>query len=240
MMQPISQEVLTSSDLERPISGLTCVDTDYFEKPFLDAATAADEAGAPDQALVYRHLAAICTFHFKPTDKIEPFSNRVGFADGGRSVIGSDYEKEQISALYFALPRFENLALRTRLADLIWTRDRARADCARLAIEGYVGLVDGLIAGTATERFHDPDPTGVGCQEFLQRGSVIARATGWRRSENDELKQRIADVLRLAVDRGDMAIARIGNLATDIHLEEAEEILVSLPAIVDALALKPD
>lgn len=239
-MQPVSEEALTSCDLETPILTSTCVDTDDFERQYLEAAKAAEEAGAQDQALVYRLLAAICTFHFRPEDKIEPFSNRIGFADGSRSLIGSDFEKDQISSLHAILPRFKKVPLRTRVADLIWYRDRSRADCARIAVDGYVELVKALIEGTATERFHEPDPTGVGSEKFLQRPLVIARATGWSREQNDELRRTLAEVLRLAVQRGDMSIARMGALATDVRLEEADEILADIPAKIDELISKPD
>lgn len=240
MMQPVSTEVLATCDLEGPISDSTCVDTDDFESSFLDAAKVADEEGNPDQALVYRLLAALSTFHFKPTDKTEPFSNRFGLADGSRSLVGSDFDAEQIAALHLALPRLTNPALRTRIADLIWTRDKSRADCARTAIDGYVELVKRLIAGTGTERFHEPDPAGVGAQEFLQRAITIARSTGWNRTENDELKATLAEVLAIAASRDDMSVVRIGNVATDVYLEAADTIIADMPAKVDDLLSKHD
>jgi hypothetical protein len=182
----------------------------------------------------------LCTFHFKPNDPAEPFSSRFGFSDGARSLVGSDFDAAQVEALGTALPRLTNVALRTRIADLIWTRDKSRSDCARLAIDGYVELVRQLVAGTGTERFHDPDPTGIGSQEFLERASVIARSIGWARPENDALRTTLAEVLTIAATRDDMSVARIGRLATDVHLEAAESILAELPSLVDDLLAKSD
>ncbi|MES2002263.1 MAG: hypothetical protein V4444_08155 [Pseudomonadota bacterium] len=240
MMQAVSADLLSSCDLESPIRGSECVDTDEFEAAFLSAAAEVDSAGNSEQALVYRLLAALCTFHFKPKDPAEPFSNRVGFSDGARSLVGSDLDAEQIVALGVALTRLTNVALHTRIADLIWTRDKSRSDCARLAIDGYVELVRRLVAGTGTERFHSPDPTGVGSQEFLERACAIARSTGWAKAENDALRTTLAEVLTIAASRDDMSVARIGRIATDVHLEAADSILEDMPSLVDDLLAKSD
>lgn len=240
LFEQVSAEMLTSCDIEGPLGQSTTVDCDEFEGPLTAAAKVADEGGNPNQALVYRLLSAICSFHFKPEDGAEPFSNQIGFADGSRTLVGSDFDTEQISALHAVLPRLNNLPLRTRMADLIWSREKRRADCARLAIDGYVELVNRLVAGTATERFHDSDPTGVSSEDFLRRAAAIARATGWNRPENDALRIAIAEVLTVASQRDDMAVVRIGNFATDIGLDNAESILANLPDLVETVLKKPD
>jgi hypothetical protein len=49
MMQAVSTELLSTCDLESPISESKCVDTDEFEAAFLGAATAAESAGNADR-----------------------------------------------------------------------------------------------------------------------------------------------------------------------------------------------
>jgi hypothetical protein len=240
MMQRVSEDVFSACDLEAPIEDRRSVECEEFERPFLDAAKLADENGQADHAVVYRLLAAICTFHFKPKDKVEPFSNRVGFSDGSRSLVGSDFDRAQIEALSSIVPNLKNLALKTRVADLVWSRDKARSDCARAAIDGYVGLVSSLIDGTGTERFHEPDPTGVAAESFLERAILIARATGWPKPENDHLRAIIKQVLDAAFARDDMAVARLGRLALDANIEGADDAIRQLSSKSDALIRKPD
>lgn len=240
MMQSVTEEIFAKCDLEGPIAENTAVECEDFEQPFQKAAKLADEAENLDQALVYRLFSAICTFHFKPREKTEPFSNRLGFSDGSRSLVGSDLDRGQITALASILPRLNNLALRTRIADLVWSRDKTKPDCARIAIDGYTNLVSSLIDGTATERFHEPDPTGIASQNFLERAMVIARATGWQKPENDHLRRVIRQVLDIAFAKDDMAVARFGHVALDANIDGANEAVSLLSSKIEGLLRKPD
>ena len=65
MFERVEKTLIENLDLERPISGSESVDVEEFEQKYLDAAKVSDEQGKTDQALVYRLLAAICSFHFK-------------------------------------------------------------------------------------------------------------------------------------------------------------------------------
>ena len=197
MIELPQPEAILSADIEAPILGSRCVDTDDFEKAFRDASAEAEASGNRDQAAVYRLLADICTFHFRPAEKIEPFSNRMGFGDGRRTLVGSDLASDTIAALGQTVSRLSNTALRTRIADLVWSQDKRQAACARIAINGYLDLVEKLIDGTGVERFHEADPTGISAQEFLQRAGVIARTLGWAKPENERFRQCFVRVLEL-------------------------------------------
>lgn len=240
MMTPVSSELLATVDLEEPISGILTVECDTFESKFRDAAKKADEDGIPERGLVYRLLGAICCFHFKPENRVEPFSNRIGYSDGSRTLVGSDFNKEQIDALHSVVSRFQNVAMRTRVADLVWTRDKSKSDCAEIAIDGYVTMVRSLIDGTATDCVGGSDPTGVAAHDLLTRAIVIARTTGWNKTENDPLRSVLAETLTLAIQKADMAVVRMGQLTTDVRLEPANEILKILPELVESLIEKAD
>lgn len=235
MRQPVSLEVLSKCDLEEPIKGSTCVDCDDFEAPYLEAAKARDESGEHDQALVYRLLACLCSFHFKPGDKVEPFSNRIAFADGSRTLIGSDFSDNEVDAIRPIVPNIQNAALKTRLADFVWSRRKSSADCARIAIDGYVELVRKLIDGTGKERFSEADVTGIAAEEFLKRAIVIARSTGWSRNENDKLRKTLSEVLVIASASNDLAVVRFGELALSVNLDGAQTVFEKLSERVTAL-----
>ena len=229
--------LLISCDLEKPIAGFSCIDPDEFETSYLNASRACEEDGSVEQAAVYRYLAAISGLHFRPENLTEPFGNQMGFADGSRSMIGSDLDSDTAVGLKKAMRRVANLALKTRIADLIWCCDVRDTECAQLARDGYTNLVRSLIDGTGSERFHDPDPTGVTAEDYLRRAASIARTLGWQRKENEQLKFLMTDVVKLAILKRVMAVARIGNLAFDARIEDASTLLESLPSIVDELVI---
>lgn len=157
----------------------------------------------------------------------------VGFSDGSRSLIGSDLDQADIDALYGIVGELNIIALKTRVADLIWSRDKSKADCARLAIDGYASMVEGLLAGNVTQRFENPRPTSVASQNFLTRGFAIARAIGWTRPENDRLKAVSLEVLREAFAEGGVTFVRFGRLVLDWGVLVGNELFDQLPQKVE-------
>lgn len=235
LKETITFDALQSCDINGPIEKSTCVDCDEFEPAFLEAARQADQSGNVGSARAYRTLASLCSFHFIPDDKIEPFSNKMALGDGSRTLIGSDFDAAEVNAIGDIVPTVKNLALRTRLADFVWSRNRAKTDFARIAIDGYVELVEGLIAGTLRERFGDRQATGIGSEQFLKRAMLIARATGWPKPENDKVRDALRAVVRLAAARNDMDIVRFGRLALQANLDGVEDVFAGLEAHVDKL-----
>src|SRR6266496_704923 len=102
----VSADELKNSDLEGPIAGNDCADPSDFEPHYANAAKASETPEA--QKRIYGLLSALCSFHFKPSDKVEPFPYK--FAMGGkRSMQGSDVARAQVDALHSVLYRFRNL-----------------------------------------------------------------------------------------------------------------------------------
>lgn len=229
----VSADELSRLDLESPIVDEKCADPAAFEQLY---STASKEA-SDRQAAVYGLLSVICSFHFRPVDKVEPFSNQ--WAMGGRrSLQGSDFGQAQIDALHSALSRFENPALRTRIADVIWTRDKRKSECARIAIDGYVQLAVSLLREVATDRFERDPALGLTTQNYLTRAAVIAHQTGWQRDENDALRDAMIEALDKAKSRSGMALVRFGRLAIEHGLEAANERLADLDALAAESAEK--
>ncbi|WP_435417265.1 DUF4209 domain-containing protein [Parerythrobacter aurantius] len=216
-----------------------CVDVEAFDSKLREAANEADKAGDGSRAKVLRLFAAICSFHFKPHDRAEPFSNILSWTDGSRSMIGSDMEQAAIDQLDEIREEIETLSLRTRVSDLVWTRDKRRYQSGIDAINGYVTMLRRLIDGTGSLRFESLGALSVSSQNFLARALVIARALGWERKDNDALKETGRRLVELAIEEGGMTIARFGNLAFEAGLD-VRDVLKPLPEKVEAALQRED
>jgi len=224
-------DISPTSVLQNP----DCADVEAFDAEFRSEADRLDQAGDPARARAFRLLAALSNFHFKPGDKAEPFSNMASFSDGTRTLVGSDFDQEDIEILGAVAEKMKPLAVKVRISDLVWTRDKSKHAHSRIAIDGYVELVERLLDGTASLRFERDPATSVSVQDFLQRAFVIARATGWERSENDPLRDAFFRVLRAALKEGGMPVARFGNLGLDYGVDGTSDALGKLDAIADGL-----
>ena len=225
---------ILSLDIVKVVHDPNCVDVEAFDGAFRKAAKDADEQGDQNKARAFRLLYALVSFHFKPEDKIEPFSNMAAFEDGTRTLVGSDFDQQDIDELAEAALKVEPLALRVRIADLVWSRDKSRQAHARLAIDGYREMVERVSRGEGTLRFEKSTATGVTTQNFLKRAFVIARSIGWDRAENAELKQTFLNVLEQAISEAGYALVRFGNLGLDYNVDGTTEALVDLEPLARA------
>lgn len=225
-MQIITASEFSSVHLENPIDGNDCADVADFEAAYAEASNS-EEFDAKTRR-VFGFISAICGFHFKPEDKVEPFANKWAM-DGKRSLMGSDLEKPQVDELAAAFSSFRNPGLRARIADLIWVRDKTRSQFARTAIDCYCDLADGLLAGHLTERFERNSATGIGIEKLLRRSAVIASRTGWNKPENDRLRALMLEVLRKSKDsENQIDLVRFGRLASDFSVERTDSLLSDL------------
>lgn len=90
----------------------------------------------------------------------------------------------------------KNLALRTRLADVVWLNTR-KLVAAELAISGYIEIMDLLIQNEAQPRFDLPHSRMFEAKQNLARGFQIAAATKKRK---DPLPASIAAAALRLVD----------------------------------------
>ena len=234
------KERFTEQDLldispETVLDKTDCADVEAFEADFRAEADKRDKVGDPDGARAFRLLAALSSFHFKPGNKAEPFSNMASFADGTRTLVGSDFDQDDIAVLCAVVDNIKPLPLKVRISDLVWTRDKSQQGRARIAIDGYVELVEKLQDGTASLRFERSSATSISVQNFLERAFVIARATGWDRPENERLRRAYFSVLNAAQEEGGMALARFGNLGLDYGVEGTSDALGDLNDLAEHL-----
>ena len=168
--EPISSDDLRAIDPVSVVHDPNCVDVEAFDAAFLEAAKQADLKADIAAARAFRLLAVLASFHFRPEDKAEPFGNLATFRDGSRTLAGSDFGQSLIEVLAEVIKDIKPLALQVRIADLIWTRDKAKVEFGRQAVAGYNQLVRPILDGTGTLRFEEATATSISVQNFLQRG----------------------------------------------------------------------
>lgn len=239
MYEPITLEELQGADLESPILHCEALEVDAFEQLYALAVKQVEEE-FPLQAKVFRLLATICSFHFRPSDKAEPFDCHINFGDGRRTLIGSDFSKDEIEALGQQTGRIQNLALRTRVADLVWSRDKSRPELGREANRGYVELITLLNSGKGKLRFERDARNSIAVQNYLVRAISIARTIGWHKAENDPLRVVAQACLESAAVESGMALVRFGGIVADLRLETSAEILDGLDEVAEKLANSGD
>lgn len=233
LMEKFTSAELLSTDPSSAVNDQNCVDVEAFDTAFGDEAKKWDLAGDAVRARAFRLFRAVSSFHFKPADRQEPFSNMASFADGSRSLMGSDFGPDDVEALA-GVGRGLNLpALNVRIADLVWSRDKSKHAHARLAIDGYVSLIESVESGRGTLRFEKSSKTGIAVQNFLERAFVIARATGWDRAENDRLRDCYNRILQAAIAEGGYALVRFANLGMNYGLSGVEEALSDVATIAE-------
>lgn len=241
MLKSISADQILSVDFEKFIENDDVMDCSEYDTALRNAGDQADKVGNSKQAEVCRLMAAICGMHFRPEDAIEPFAPMVVWAGGSRSLCGSDFCQDQLDALKIVCPSLKNIAIRTRIADIIWTNDKTASDFGRVAIDGYVSMIECLANDTGTERFHEANPSGVTTEDYIKRAAIIARRTGWTRGENDALRAAALACFDHALGSGDgYAKTRFGELVRRLRLLDAAELVRKLTPHVAILLDIPD
>ena len=241
MLKVISAAQIRSSNFEQFIVNGDVMDCGEYDTALRNAGDDAGKSGNGDVAETCRLMAAICGMRFRPEDATEPFAPMIVWADGSRSMSGSDFSQEQLDALKAICPEISNLAMKARIADVIWTNDKSASDFGRIAIGNYVAMIECLTSGTGTERFHEANPSGVTTEEYIQRAAIIARRTGWKRPENDALRLAALACFDHSLKSGDgYAKTRFGKLVHSLRLIKAEDLADQLSPHVAAILAVPD
>ena len=101
------------------------------------AADAADHAGIRARGAGLRLIAEACSFVFSPDKRREPFGS-VSVSNGKRTAVPADFSDSEVGFLIAILDDIGHPALKGRLADVIWVRDRSRGvQYALTAIDCY-------------------------------------------------------------------------------------------------------
>jgi len=151
---PITGRSIPNIDFEEPLREVEQRSCLYFDDAyFREAAKTAD----PDVADLYRSLGIICSFFPQYWNRAQPY-RAAWMGPEGRSNIPDDLSTADIDILDALLPRSKEVALRARLADILWLRKKDRHDIARGAVRDYVAAAEHLLAPLywvhAVELFH--------------------------------------------------------------------------------------
>jgi len=172
------------------------------ERSIRAALEAAVQAGNTHDEHALRVLAAVCSYHFKPEDRSEPYGPMMTMGDQ-RTPIPSDLLREQRDVLSQVVERVEHPALRARMADICWMLNRRDATSGLVAVESFSECVRLVLDGEGKFEYDEANPAGHSAEQQLTRATVIARALGWERSDFDKLRDLIANILSHAVEADD-------------------------------------
>ncbi len=121
-------------------------------------------------------LGDICGMHLRPEDRANVWGPGAHLP-GRRPAHPTDFRGEQSKVFLELLGRVQNPILRSRLADVVWTNNRAETKAAIHAISAYSDCVEGLLAGTYVAAFPRHGLSSLDAGRFVQRGLQIAHAT---------------------------------------------------------------
>lgn len=177
-------ETFDSCDLT---SILENTDSDMYSMSLAlhQAANAADQADFRARGAGLRLIAEACSFVSSPDKPREPF-RAVSVSNGRRPAVPGDLSDSEVTFLGAILEDIQHNALKARLADVIWVRDRSRGvQYALTAIDGY--RATGL----------DADTWFRGHESYWRRALGLARMIGKAAGERvSEMETEILQALK--------------------------------------------
>lgn len=180
----VTVEALRGLDLEgylREVEELHC---DALRDRFQNAAKASTQAGNDQLAEAWQLLANVCSprLDLEGRDPFKPLMTR---SDGARTVLPCDLDEPALATLREWLPYVQQVDLRARIADIIWTVQRkGNFSIICQGVEDYLAAAAILLA---TLRFYAP----VRLERALQLAYSLSR---------DELVGRVLETIDRALD----------------------------------------
>lgn len=174
----VTLEDFLAAEFETPIAEIEEVGFHKLQGAFNEAAKKAEQSGDHKRATVYALLSTICSFHYRPEDRANPYGPQWVMNDR-RSAQPSDFRGQQSSVFAQLAPLVKNPLLRARLADTAWLNDKKEHEAARLAIEGIVSAIRLVGDSNLKFEFGDSKLYSSQGQEKLRRALSLSRAIGW-------------------------------------------------------------
>jgi hypothetical protein len=112
-------------DLNAPIAQSTSVEAYRLSGLFSEAVKAVEGLQREPEERVYAMLGAVCSFHFRPENRDDPFGPMARFSDR-RAAVPEDFKGAPVEVLANSIERIENPAVRARVADMVWLLERKR------------------------------------------------------------------------------------------------------------------
>ena len=203
-------EVWLELDLDAVLAAIDASDAMALTRPLRDAAKSADADGDNLTASALHLLADICTIHFRPDDRAEPFGPLIDFG-AQRSCTASDLRGEHTKAMALLAPSVANSVLRARLADLAWYNDRGDGSSGRLACNSYCEIIEARLSG-ALSRSHGLDDRIFDLVGYMHRAFQIA----YRVYRQNDLPPKLLQTFTMLVE----AAAQTGQYVALVELCE--------------------
>ena len=148
------------------------------------AAREAAETGDVEREHALVTLAAVCSMYSDENDSAEPLKPMI-VTSSGRSPALADFEDQHLAPLAEALCEFDDLPLRARIADVLWTRRRDHA-AARIGSTDYLEMAKNAM---------DPEHWVQGYQA-LRRAAHLATSLGKSSLERDAVATYALSLVR--------------------------------------------
>ncbi|WP_217479711.1 DUF4209 domain-containing protein [Enterobacter chuandaensis] len=165
---------------------------DYYAMSF-ELETLAKRTKDDSLKHVYQLLAAICSFHLRIDDPLQPWGPRWE-GKNQRTYIPSDFRGEQNNILAEILPNITNLLLRGRIADVIWCNDKKNIKEAGIAIDAYC---DAIIKHTSGEFNTEDSPVKLSSFERIFTRSLQIITLSRKKGSAFEALLKIFEIVRL-------------------------------------------
>lgn len=136
-------------DMNMPVIALCSADFRDFEQSYNKARETYPESSA--EYRVYSMIGAICSFGFRQTNSLNPYSACVEW-EGRRTAIPNDFRDMPIEVLEGCLSKISNCLLISRIADLIWLLDRSKYQVGQSAAKALIQTLNTLKQGTLLRR----------------------------------------------------------------------------------------
>jgi hypothetical protein len=227
-------------DIEAPIWDDNSADCHDLNTRFLNATNEAKTRSDVVTERAYAMLAAICSFHFKPEERGEPFGPMFSSANG-RSPIPNDFRGPPTIVLSTILPRVTNPVLASRIADTCWLNDRSNSSAAIVAIDAYRRIVTLVGEGKLSYRFSAHHAVfDLHSLHYLRRALQIGYAIGRDKPTTMAVRSYVAQLRADAVAKGvPFAIQLLSELDLDFDISPASDVAKDIERIIPA-PTKPD
>ena len=191
-------------------------------------------------------LRGLISFSLALNDPDDPFKPVFVGADGTRTLVPSDFKKEQIDVITEFARTIDNPGLRARLADICWFIQKD-IDMAEIAIDAYCESVEKVRKSEAVfldgssfgDSFIDDSSLGISAKDIMTRAAQISHATEWKSEASQRFKLLLKNLLEDAEKKED---GHGFHLMGSISLEYENKIppIERLAEIAERLAKKPD
>lgn len=223
-------------DLNEPIAHLSdSADVRKVSDVLNLAAKEAEGRGNVSKELVYLMLGAICSFHFKPSNRNEPYGPSAQFGNR-RTAAPEDFKGAPLAILSSNFERISHPAVRARVADLIWLLDRKQAVAGWEAIASYTETVKGIREGRMFFRI-ETGAHGYEVAGCLRRGIQIAKVLGWDKDKSSALRQQVSELRAEAARKNnERSFSRLGALDLDYRISDPTAVAAEAVSLADLSA----